>query len=94
MNRCDYTQGRDCPAKVAKYKPMAQEPLPTPAGHLKKAATVMLVALGVALIVCFWIVLIAASAVLVPERRIIDCSLASFHPDFTPAMREACRKAQ
>jgi len=25
------------------------------------------------------------------ERR-IDCSLASFHPDYTPAMREKCKK--
>jgi ABC-type lipoprotein release transport system permease subunit len=52
----------------------------------------MLVVLAAILVVCLWIVLIAASAALAPERRIIDCSMASFHPDFTPAMREACRK--
>ncbi|CAB4152584.1 hypothetical protein UFOVP608_22 [uncultured Caudovirales phage] len=55
-------------------------------------ATAMLVVLGVTFVICLWIVLIAASAALAPERRIIDCSMASFHPDFTPAMREACRK--
>ncbi len=51
----------------------------------------MLVVLGVTFVICLWIVLIAASAALAPDRRIIDCSMASFHPDFTPAMREACR---
>jgi len=60
--------------------------------NLKKMATAMLVVLAAILVVCLWIVLIAASAALAPERRIIDCSMASFHPDFTPAMREACRK--
>jgi hypothetical protein len=54
-------------------------------------ASAMLVVLAAILVVCLWIVLIAASAVLAPDRRIIDCSMASFHPDFTPAMREACR---
>ena len=60
--------------------------------NLKKMATAMLVVLAAILVVCLWIVLITASAALAPERRIIDCSMASFHPDFTPAMREACRK--
>jgi hypothetical protein len=55
-------------------------------------ATAMLMVIGVTFVTCLWIVLIAASAALAPERRIIDCSMASFHPDFTPAMREACRK--
>jgi hypothetical protein len=55
-------------------------------------ATAMLVVLAVVLVTCMWIVLIAASAIVAPERRVIDCSMASFHPDFTPAMREACRK--
>ena len=59
--------------------------------NLKKMASAMLVVLAAILVVCLWIVLIAASASLAPERRIIDCSMASFHPDFTPAMREACR---
>jgi hypothetical protein len=55
-------------------------------------ATAMLVVLATTLVACMWIVLIAASAALAPERRIIDCSMESFHPDFTPAMREACRR--
>ena len=84
-----------CPSKVAKCKPvmLAAEPLPlSPApGYLKRIATAMLVVLGMTFVICLWIVLIVASAALAPERRIIDCSMASFHPDFTPAMREACR---
>lgn len=97
MNCCDYDceQGRDCPARVAKCKPvmLAAEPLPpSPVpGYLRRMATAMLLVLGVVLVICMWIVLIAASAIVAPERRVIDCSLASFHPDFTPAMREACR---
>jgi hypothetical protein len=83
------------PFKVAKCKPvmLAAETLPpSPApGYLRRMATAMLVVLGVTFVICLWIVLIAASAALAPDRRIIDCSMASFHPDFTPAMREACR---
>jgi hypothetical protein len=72
---------------------LAAEPLPVSpvAGYLKRMASIMLVVLAVVLVNCMWMVLIAASAIFAPERRVIDCSLASFHPDFTPAMREACR---
>ena len=97
MNCCnqDCVQGRECPARVAKCRPvmLAAEPLPASpvAGYLKRMASAMLVVLAVVLVTCMWIVLIAASAIVAPERRVIDCSLASFHPDFTPAMREACR---
>ena len=28
-----------------------------------------------------------------PRTKTIDCRNAEFHPDYTPAMREACRKA-
>lgn len=97
MNCCnqDCVQGRECPARVAKCKPvmLAAEPLPASpmAGYLKRMASAMLVVMAVVLVTCMWIVLIAASAIVAPERRVIDCSLASFHPDFTPAMREACR---
>ena len=27
-----------------------------------------------------------------PTTRRVDCSMSSFHPDFTPAMRKQCRK--
>lgn len=27
-----------------------------------------------------------------PEGRRVDCSLAEFHPDFTPEERKACRE--
>ena len=97
MNCCDQdcVQGRECPARVAKCRPfmLAADPLPASpvAGYLKRMASAMLVVMAVVLVTCMWIVLIAASAIVAPERRVIDCSLASFHPDFTPAMREACR---
>ena len=100
MNCCneygDCRQGRDCPARVAKGKPvmLAAEPLPpSPAPrYLKNLAKWMLIVLAVVLVSCMWIGLIAASAAFAPDKRVIDCSMASFHPDFTPAMREACRK--
>ena len=27
-----------------------------------------------------------------PETKVYDCSISEFHPDFTPAMRQACSK--
>jgi hypothetical protein len=27
-----------------------------------------------------------------PQKRTLDCSMESFHPDFTPEMRKACRE--
>ncbi len=30
----------------------------------------------------------------IPRRPLVDCSLATFHPDFTFAMREQCRQAK
>lgn len=98
MNCCDYdcNQGRGCPARVAKCKPVMQaaELLPPSDApkYLKRMAKAMLVVLAVVLVSCMWIGLIAASAAFAPDRRVIDCGMASFHPDFTPAMREACRK--
>ena len=29
-----------------------------------------------------------------PRTVMVDCGLAEFHPDFTPAMRQACREAR
>lgn len=29
-----------------------------------------------------------------PETKVYDCSISEFHPDFTPAMRQACRDAR
>jgi hypothetical protein len=34
---------------------------------------------------------VAYMAVTQPHTHRVDCSLASFHPDFTPAMRKQCR---
>lgn len=42
------------------------------------------------------VVLLASSALILiyakPQRTYIDCSLASFHPDYTQEQRELCRK--
>lgn len=98
MNCCDYNchQGRDCPARVAKIGqrlPGAELLPPNPwRTRLRVMAGWMLIVLAVVLVSCMWIGLIAASAVVAPNKRLIDCGMASFHPDFTPAMREACRK--
>jgi len=29
---------------------------------------------------------------LAPNERVYDCSMAEFHPDYTPAVRKACRE--
>ena len=98
MNCCDYDceQGRDCPARVAKCKPvmLAAEPLPpSPVpGYLKRTATAMLIVLAVLAVSCTWLILIAAASGFTPSKQMINCSMESFHPDFTPAMREACRR--
>ena len=47
------------------------------------------VALAVAMLT-----LIVFSAKIQPEVRRIDCTWSEISPDFTPAMREACRKAR
>lgn len=98
MNCCDYNchQGRDCPARVAKVKQRIPGAEPLPDGrwraHLKTAAKGLLAAMIVLVVSCSWLLLITATAGFTPGRRVVDCSMASFHPDFTPAMREACRK--
>ena len=49
--------------------------------------------LGYAMLVVAWFVaLYIAVWVAPPEGRRIDCSLAEFHPDFTPEIRKACRE--
>ena len=41
---------------------------------------------------CF--VLIVYNAANTPQVRRIDCTWSEISPDFSPAMREACRKAR
>jgi hypothetical protein len=41
---------------------------------------------------CF--VLIVYNSATQPQVRKIDCTWSEISPDFTPAMREACRKAR
>lgn len=51
----------------------------------------MLIVLAVLAVFCTWLILIAAASGFTPSKQMINCSMESFHPDFTPAMREACR---
>lgn len=45
-----------------------------------------------ALLAVFWYGVVAlAWNFSAPKDRYIDCSMAEFHPDFTPQMREQCR---
>ncbi len=52
----------------------------------------MLIAAILLAIGCF--VLIVYNAAHTPQVRRIDCTWSEISPDFTPAMREACRKAR
>lgn len=86
------------PASVAKIKSRDHAPAALPHSpwrvYLKHLARWMLIALVIAFMGALWLALIAAAHQLEPRGRMINCSLAEFHPDFTPAMREACRKAR
>ena len=51
------------------------------------------IASALIVVVAFWVFAIWLSWQFVPEQpRRVDCSMAEFHPDFTPEMRKACRK--
>jgi len=52
----------------------------------------MLIAAILLAIGCF--VLIVYNAANTPQVRRIDCTWSEISPDFSPAMREACRKAR
>ncbi len=97
MNCCDYdcVQGRNCPARVAKCKPVmrAADALPPSEtdDYLHGIAVTAVVTIGASLVGCLLLIIIAATTDFAPQKRVIDCGMASFHPDFTPAMREACR---
>lgn len=52
----------------------------------KKALTLYWLAMAV---YCGVIYLVLKDA---PRYRKVDCSMSAFHPDYTPAMRQACRK--
>jgi hypothetical protein len=52
----------------------------------------MLIAAILLAIGCF--VLIVYNAAHTPQVRQIDCTWSEISPDFSPAMREACRKAR
>lgn len=46
--------------------------------------------------VCAALLLVAAlySGIRSEETKVLNCSLAEFHPDFTPQMKKACRNAR
>jgi hypothetical protein len=46
--------------------------------------------LNIAIFVMIWLALIIA--VTPKEGRVIDCGMASFHPDYTPEIRKACQE--
>lgn len=84
MNCCDEygncRQGRDCPVRKERYIPPVKMWTIWTAGVL---------------LVCVWVGVIAlhiwVSASTKPSTRKVDCSLASFHPDYTAKDREMCR---
>lgn len=90
--------GYDCtcgikPASVAKVgrRIHGKKPLPASPAHayLRHLSRWMLIAITVAL----------ASALILAfaprhHSRVIDCSMAEFHPDFTQAMKRACRNTR
>lgn len=104
MNCCDEygncNQGRDCPvrgakvAKVAKVKnrtPLTFQKAPAKTRHtyLKHLAKWMLICIAAVMLAALSLAIIPRSS-----ERVIDCALAEISPDFTPAMREACRKVR
>lgn len=44
------------------------------------------------LIVAAWFGALYIATSHTPMERKVDCSLAEFHPDFTPEIRKACRE--
>ena len=49
--------------------------------------TVVSVVTLILTVIAMWLAIIIAAT---PGPRIIDCSMASFHPDYTAEMRKAC----
>ena len=71
-------QGRDCPVRKEKY--------------VSNRKVYALIAL---FLIVFWTAMIAGVfKFLQPKQKVIDCTMSEFHPDFTPKMKELCRKAQ
>lgn len=52
--------------------------------------TAINVTILVLLTIAMWLAIIIAANP--NEGRVIDCGMASFHPDYTPEMRKACRE--
>lgn len=54
----------------------------------------VLALLGVVVLAILMFALIVWSSTMQPRERKIDCTWSEISPDFSPAMREACRKAR
>jgi hypothetical protein len=44
------------------------------------------------MVIAAWVAAMYIALSSAPMERKLDCSLAEFHPDYTPAMRQACRE--
>ena len=44
------------------------------------------------MLVVAWFAALYVAVSSAPMERKLDCGLAEFHPDYTPAMRQACRE--
>lgn len=85
-------QGRDCPVRVARIgrKDYDREALPPSVwrAQMRSLAKWLLILLAL----LFYMAVAVALVSCTQEQRTYDCSMASFHPDFPPQVREACRK--
>jgi hypothetical protein len=80
------------PARVARVgRRVSRKTSPPPSQpivkvYLRHLAKALLLAVAVSFIGVFALLLIPAS-----ETKVYDCSIAEFHPDVSPAVKNACR---
>jgi hypothetical protein len=63
----------------------------TKTSFLKPLINWMLISLCAVIFAAMWFGFIILAHRWAPKERIIDCSFAEIHPDFSPKAREACR---
>lgn len=84
--------GRIPPARVARVgRRVPRKPSPPPSQpivkvYLRHLAKALLLAIAISFIGILALLLIPAS-----ETKVYDCSIAEFHPDVPPAVKNACR---
>jgi hypothetical protein len=54
----------------------------------------IMIMIGVVILAISMFAFIVWGATIQPQARRIDCTWSEISPDFSPAMREACRKAR